>query len=93
MSLVSLRQLLDHAAEHGYGMPAFNVNSMEILASSSRRRPRRRVRSVERALKRLGPRARPARSSRCHLTGWRTATARDSQCAPACRRLREPMTT
>lgn len=29
MSLVSLRQLLDHAAEHGYGMPAFNVNNME----------------------------------------------------------------
>lgn len=29
MALVSLRQLLDHAAEHGYGVPAFNVNSME----------------------------------------------------------------
>lgn len=29
MSLVSLRQLLDHAAENGYGMPAFNVNNME----------------------------------------------------------------
>ena len=29
MALVSLRQLLDHAAEHGYGMPAFNVNNME----------------------------------------------------------------
>lgn len=29
MSLVSLRQLLDHAAEHGYGVPAFNVNNME----------------------------------------------------------------
>ena len=29
MSLVSLRQLLDHAAEHGYGLPAFNVNNME----------------------------------------------------------------
>ena len=29
MSLVSLRQLLDHAAEHGYGIPAFNVNNME----------------------------------------------------------------
>jgi fructose-bisphosphate aldolase class II len=24
-----MRQLLDHAAEHGYGMPAFNVNNME----------------------------------------------------------------
>jgi fructose-bisphosphate aldolase class II len=29
MPLVSLRQLLDHAAEHGYGIPAFNVNNME----------------------------------------------------------------
>lgn len=29
--LVSLRQLLDHAAEHGYGMPAFNVNNMEQI--------------------------------------------------------------
>ena len=33
MALVSLRQLLDHAADHGYGLPAFNVNNMEqILA-------------------------------------------------------------
>ncbi len=29
MALVSMRQLLDHAAEHGYGIPAFNVNNME----------------------------------------------------------------
>ncbi len=29
MALISLRQLLDHAAEHGYGIPAFNVNNME----------------------------------------------------------------
>jgi fructose-bisphosphate aldolase, class II len=33
MALISLRQLLDHAAAHGYGVPAFNVNNMEqILA-------------------------------------------------------------
>ena len=25
MALISLRQLLDHAAEHGYGVPAFNT--------------------------------------------------------------------
>ncbi|MCA8934492.1 MAG: fructose-bisphosphate aldolase class II [Rhodospirillaceae bacterium] len=31
MPLVSLRQLLDHAAEYGYGVPAFNVNNMEIV--------------------------------------------------------------
>ncbi|THD09213.1 class II fructose-bisphosphate aldolase [Metallibacterium scheffleri] len=31
MALVSLRQLLDHAAEHGYGVPAFNVNDMEQI--------------------------------------------------------------
>ena len=29
MALISLRQLLDHAAEHSYGMPAFNANNME----------------------------------------------------------------
>jgi len=29
MALISLRQLLDHAAEESYGMPAFNVNNME----------------------------------------------------------------
>lgn len=29
MSLVSMRQLLDHAAENGYGIPAFNINNLE----------------------------------------------------------------
>ncbi len=29
MALVSLRQVLDHAAEHNYGVPAFNVNNLE----------------------------------------------------------------
>ena len=29
MALISLRQLLDHAAEHAYGVPAFNINNME----------------------------------------------------------------
>ena len=27
--MITLRQLLDHAAEHHYGMPAFNINNME----------------------------------------------------------------
>lgn len=31
MALVSVRQLLDHAAENGYGLPAFNVNDMEQI--------------------------------------------------------------
>ncbi len=31
MPLISLRQLLDHAAEHNYGVPAFNVNNLEQL--------------------------------------------------------------
>ncbi len=31
MALISVRQLLDHAAEHGYGLPAFNVNNMEQI--------------------------------------------------------------
>ena len=31
MALISLRQLLDHAAEHDYGCPAFNVNNLEQM--------------------------------------------------------------
>ncbi len=31
MAFVSLRQLLDHAAEHGYGVPAFNINNLEQI--------------------------------------------------------------
>lgn len=31
MSLISLRQLLDHAGEFGYGVPAFNVNNLEQI--------------------------------------------------------------
>ena len=38
--LISLRQLLDDAAEHGYGVPAFNINNMEqglaILKAANR---------------------------------------------------------
>jgi len=31
MALISMRQLLDHAAEYQYGVPAFNVNNMEQM--------------------------------------------------------------
>ncbi len=31
MPLISLRQLLDHAAENNYGVPAFNVNNLEQI--------------------------------------------------------------
>ena len=31
MALISMRQMLDHAAEHGYGVPAFNVNNLEQM--------------------------------------------------------------
>src|SRR5262245_11468047 len=31
MPLVPMRLLLDHAAEHGYGIAAFNVNDMEQI--------------------------------------------------------------
>jgi len=31
MAMIALRQLLDHAAEHGYGVPAFNINNMEQI--------------------------------------------------------------
>ena len=31
MALITLRQLLDHAAENNYGVPAFNVNNLEQI--------------------------------------------------------------
>ena len=31
MALITLRQLLDHAAEFDYGVPAFNVNNLEQM--------------------------------------------------------------
>ena len=33
MALISMRQMLDHAAEYGYGIPAFNVNNLEQMRS------------------------------------------------------------
>ena len=31
MAIISLRQLLDHASENNYGVPAFNVNNLEQI--------------------------------------------------------------
>ena len=31
MAIISLRQLLDHAAENNYAVPAFNVNNLEQI--------------------------------------------------------------
>ena len=31
MALISMRQLLDHAAEYNYGIPAYNVNNLEQM--------------------------------------------------------------
>ena len=40
MARITLRQLLDHAAEFDYGVPAFNINNMEqalaIMAAADR---------------------------------------------------------
>ncbi len=33
MALISMRQMLDHAAEYGYGVPAFNVNNLEQMCA------------------------------------------------------------
>mgnify|MGYP000052705454 CR=1 FL=1 len=41
MALVSMRQLLDHAAEHGYGIPAFNVNNLEQVRNDVSRETER----------------------------------------------------
>ena len=41
MARITLRQLLDHAAENGYGVPAFNINNMEqgLAIMEAARRP------------------------------------------------------
>ncbi len=36
MARITLRQLLDHAAEFGYGLPSFNVNNMEQIIAIMR---------------------------------------------------------
>jgi fructose-bisphosphate aldolase class II len=36
MSRITLRQLLDHAAEHQYGVPAFSVTNMEQMVAATR---------------------------------------------------------
>lgn len=36
MPFITMRQLLDHAAEYGYGVPAFNINNMEQLLAIMR---------------------------------------------------------
>ena len=35
MSLITLRQLLDHAGDMGYGVPAFNINSKVATAAAA----------------------------------------------------------
>jgi len=37
MALITLRQLLDHAAEFEYGVPAFNVNNLEQMRADTRK--------------------------------------------------------
>ena len=36
MALITLRQLLDHAAEYDYGVPAFNINNLEQIQAIMR---------------------------------------------------------
>jgi fructose-bisphosphate aldolase class II len=38
MPMISLRQLLDHAAEHGYGVPAFNVSLVDTALAMANAR-------------------------------------------------------
>jgi len=63
MAFVSLRQVLDHAAENGYGVPAFNVNNLEQPQASARH-----------ALRPLAALARGQKSSRLNSMRWRRAT-------------------
>ena len=53
MALVSMRELLDHAAANGYGIPAFNVNNLE------------QVQAVMEAAKEVGAPRHPASQRWC----------------------------
>lgn len=59
MSLITLRQLLDHAAERGYGVPAFNINNSEqmraILGAASQTKSPVLVQASAGAWKYAGP--------------------------------------
>jgi hypothetical protein len=64
MPLVSMRQLLDHAAENGYGIPAFNVNNLEQVQAVMRPPPKSARRSSCRpAPARASTPARPSSST------------------------------
>ena len=43
MALVSMRELLDHAAVEGYGIPAFNVNNLEPVSYTHLTLPTKRI--------------------------------------------------
>jgi len=45
MALTSLRQILDHDAEHGYGMPALRITNLETLLAVMRAAVKRIARS------------------------------------------------
>ena len=57
MALVSMRELLDYAAAHNYGIPAFNVNNLEqvqaIMAAQASRQQRRAI--ADHVLTNAGP--------------------------------------
>ena len=36
MAMITLRELMDYAAVHSFGMPAFNVNNMEQVRAIMR---------------------------------------------------------
>jgi fructose-bisphosphate aldolase class II len=88
MAFISLRQLLDHAAERGYGVPAFNINNMEqllaIMEAAERTaapvilqasRGRARLRRRPDAARHGGGASRPSPRSRSACTST-TATCR-----------------
>jgi len=56
MALVSMRELLDHAADNGYGIPAFNVNNLE------------QVQAVMAAADEVGAPVDPAGQRRCRAS-------------------------
>ena len=46
MALITMRQLLDHAAENDYALPAFNVNNLEYVQAVMRAADAARLRGA-----------------------------------------------
>jgi fructose/tagatose bisphosphate aldolase len=83
MALISMRQMLDHAAEFGYGVPAFNVNNLEQMRAIMEAADKTESPVIVQA---------SAGGRSCATSSWRRSkNSRTSRCA--CTRITAPART